>query len=68
MAAVEDQEEAVGDERWSRKCGALLLLEGLQNLLAALDLPSCLAAVALLERWPSQGEGQEAPWTTCAVR
>ena len=67
-AAVEDQEEAVGDERWSRKYGALLLQEVLQSLLVALDLPGRLAAVALLERWPSQGEGLEAPWTTYVVR
>ena len=68
MAAVEDLEEAVGNERWSRKCGALLLREVLQSLLVALDLPGRLAAVALLERRHSQGEGLEAPWTTYGVR
>ena len=67
-AAVEDPEEAVGDEMWSRRCGALPLPVVLENRLAVWDRPDCLAAVALLETWPSPGEGQEVPWTTCAVR
>ena len=67
-AAAEDPEEAVGDKMWSRRCGALPLSVVLESRLAVWDRPDCLAAVALLETWPSPGEGQEVPWTMCAVR